>query len=193
MIVRRFKSILTSKDALLFSFAWIAAFLVTCFLNPITHAQTESQNTEDAQFESQLKELLTTVYCYCGCERETIEVCVCGTAERIEDNFRNQLLAGQTVEQIRTNYLNTYGPQFYAIMPAEGINLIAYIMPAVILVVIGGVAFVVLRKSKQPPVSTTDGDGVSNQQVSDTTMKQVEAELEKYKQEKISNARFHTK
>lgn len=184
MKVRRFQGILASNNALVLNFAWIAVFLVICFLNPTTHAQTESQNTESAQFKSQLKELLTTVYCYCGCERETIEVCVCGTAERIEDNFRNQLLAGQTVEQIRTNYLDTYGPQFYAIMPAEGINLIAYIMPAVILVVIGSVAFVVLRKSKQQPVSTTDGDGESNQQVSDTTLKHVEAELEKYKQKK---------
>lgn len=184
MKVNRFKSILLSKDALLLSFAWIAAFLVTCFLNPITHAQTESQNTESAQFESQLNELLTTVYCYCGCERETIEVCVCGTADRIKNDFRNQLLAGQTVEQIRTNYLDTYGPQFYAVMPAEGINLIAYIMPAVILVIIGGVAFVVLRKSKQHRVSTTDGHDVSNQQVSDTTLKQVESELERYKQDK---------
>lgn len=185
MRVKGFKNILTSKVALLLNFTWITAFLVICFLNPTAHAQTESQNTESAQFESQLNELLTTVYCYCGCERETIEVCVCVTAERIEDNFRNQLLAGQTVEQIRTNYLDTYGPQFYAIMPAEGINLIAYIMPAVILVLIGGVAFVVLRKSKQQPLaSTTDRREESNQQVSDTTLKQVEAELERYKEKK---------
>ncbi|MXY26893.1 cytochrome c-type biogenesis protein CcmH [Candidatus Poribacteria bacterium] len=166
-----------------------AVFLVVCFFSATVYAQTETsgvsevQNTADAQFESKLNELLTTVYCYCGCERETIEVCVCGTAEQIETDFRNQLLVGQTVEQIRTNYLDRYGPQFYAVMPAEGINLIAYIMPAVILVLIGGVAFVVLRKSKQV-VTTTDSSGTSSQQVSDTTLKQVEAELERYKQEK---------
>lgn len=167
-----------------FNRLWIFSMLIVCGLALPSCAQTEAQNTGNAQFESQLEELLTTVYCYCGCERETIRACVCGTAERIEDNFRNQLLAGQTVEQIRTNYLDTYGPQFYAVMPAEGINLIAYIMPAVILVLIGGVAFVALRKSKQQPVSTTDRREVSNQQISDTTLKQVEAELEKYKQEK---------
>ena len=74
---------------------------------------------------------------------------MCGTSEQIETDFRNRLLAGQTVEQIRTDYLDTYGPQFYAVMPAEGINLIAYIMPGVILVLIGGVAFVVLRSQSK--------------------------------------------
>lgn len=184
MKIGKFEHSLTFNTALIFSLTSVVVFLVACFFVATTTAQTESQNTENPQFESQLKELLTTVYCYCGCERETIEVCVCGTAERIEDDFSNQLLAGQTVEQIRTNYLDTYGPQFYAVMPAEGINLIAYIMPAVILVLIGGVAFVVLRKSKQQPVATTDGPEGSNQQVAGKTLKQVEAELEKYKQEK---------
>ncbi len=164
-----------------------AVFLVVCFLAVTVYAQletsgvSEARNTADPQFETELNELLTTVYCYCGCERETIKVCVCGTAEQIEADFLNRLIAGETIEQIRTDYLDTYGPQFYAVMPAEGINLIAYIMPAVILVLIGSVAFGVLRKSKQT-VPTTDSSGESNQQVPDTTLKRVEDELERYKQ-----------
>ncbi len=180
MKVKKFERISTANAALILSFASLVVFLIVCLF---AGGVSEAQNTADAQFESKLNELLTTVYCYCGCERETIEVCVCGTAEQIEADFRNRLLAGQTVAQIRTNYLDTYGSQFYAVMPAEGINLIAYIMPAVILVLIGGVAFVVLRKSKQM-VKTTDSSGGSSQQVSDTALKQVEAELERYKQEK---------
>ena len=174
----------------IFNCVQIFTLLIVCSLVVPSHAQTETsavskpQNAGDAQFESQLKELLTTVYCYCGCERETIEACVCGTAEWIEEDFRNRLLAGQTVEQIRTTYLDTHGPQFYAVMPPEGINLIAYIMPVVILALIGGVAFAVLRKLKQQPATTTDGGGVSKQQVTDTTLKQVEVELERYKREK---------
>ena len=175
----------------IFNCGWIVTLLIVCSLVVSSYARTETSgvsepnpNEGNAEFEFKLNELLTTVYCYCGCERETIEVCVCGTAEMIEDDFRNRLLAGQTVEQIRTNYLETFGPQFYAVMPAEGINLIAYIMPVVILVLIGGVAFAVLRKSRQQSVSTADGAGVSKQQVTDTTLKRVEAELEKYKREK---------
>ena len=171
----------------IFNSAQIVTLLIVCslFISLCAPTETAAESLAKlAELESELKELLTTVYCYCGCERETIEACVCGTAAQIEDDFRNRLLAGQMVEQIRTNYLDTYGPQFYAVMPAEGINLIAYIMPVVILALIGGVAFTVLRKSKQQPATTTDGGGGSSQQVTDTTVKQVEAELERYKQEK---------
>ena len=34
---------------------------------------------------------------------------MCATAMNIENNFRDRLLAGETVEQIRTDYLDTYG------------------------------------------------------------------------------------
>ena len=162
-------------------------FIACSFIIPV-HAQTEEshsaepQDVKDAAVASKLEELLTTVYCYCGCERETIKACVCDTALRLEKDFHNRLLAGQTVEQIRTNYLDTFGPQFYAVMPAEGINLIAYIMPVVILVLIGGVAFAVLRKSRQQVIAS-DSLEASKQQVSDTTVKQVEAELERYKRQ----------
>ena len=160
----------------------IVALFMVCCLIATAHAQTGPPRTAepDTAIASQLEELLTTVYCYCGCTRETIEVCVCETAAMIEKDFRNRLLAGQTVEQIRTNYLDTFGPQYYAVMPAEGINLLAYIMPAVILVLIGGVAFFTLRRSKQQP-ATSNVSQEPNQRVSDTTVKQVEAELKRYK------------
>lgn len=167
---------------------WIVSLFIICSLVVNANAQTEDTpaveptDVKDAAVASKLEELITTVYCYCGCERETIEVCVCDTAGMIEKDFRNRLLAGQTVEQIRTNYLDTFGPQFYAVMPAEGINLLAYIMPAVILVLIGGVAFAVLRKSR-PQVAANDGLDVPNQHISDTTVKQVETELERYKRQ----------
>lgn len=166
----------------------VVVLFMACCVIVTAHAQTETPRTakpkdvKDATVASDLKELLTTVYCYCGCTRETIEVCVCDTAAMIEKDFRNRLLVGQTVEQIRTNYLDTFGPQYYAVMPAEGINLLAYIMPAVILVLIGGVAFFALRRFKQQPV-TSDVPEEPNQQVSDTTVKQVEVELERFKQQ----------
>lgn len=181
MKVKKFARVSTSISAV---FLVVCFFAVPIYSQMETSGVSESQNTTDVQFKSKLDELLTTVYCYCGCERETIQACVCGTAEHIEADFRSRLSAGQTVEVIRTNYLDTYGSQFYAVMPAEGINLIAYITPAVILVLIGGVAFAVLRKSRQMPVATTDGDGGGDQRVSDTALRQVEAELEKYKNEK---------
>jgi len=181
----RFEHITTSNEFIIHNLFSIVLFIACNFIFMGYDQTVEAEVLEpkdDATIASELEELLTTVYCYCGCERETIEVCVCDTAVMIEKDFRNRLLAGQTVEQIRTNYLNTFGPQFYAVMPAEGINLLAYIMPAVILVLIGGIAFAVLRRSRRQTVASHVLEE-SDQRVSDTTVKQVEVELERYKQQ----------
>lgn len=152
------------------------------------HAQmeTDPKNVEvPPVFAADLEELLTTVYCYCGCTRETIKACVCNTALAIEASFKDELTNGKSVDQIRTAYLEKYGTEFYAVMPAEGINLLAYIMPAVILVLIGGVVFVVLQRSSrsmQGALGTSESHEGSESQVSDDAVKQVEAELERYKQ-----------
>jgi len=179
MKTQRFQTIET------FCFPLVMCFVVLCAVcTAIVQAQIEGSTG----FETQLDELLTTVYCYCGCERETIEVCVCPTAQMIETDFRARLNAGETVEQIRTNYLETHGPQFYAVMPAKGINLLAYIMPGVILILIGSVAFTVLRKLRQVGANSESRHDIDRyrqaaSQVSDETVKKVETELEKYKQE----------
>ena len=187
----RFKRMTTSNEFLILNFISIVVLLVGCSFIGTVCAQTgESQdaatgNVTDATVASDLDELLTTVYCYCGCTRETIEVCTCGTAMSIENNFRDRLLAGETVEQIRTDYLDTYGPQYYAVMPVEGINLLAYAMPVIILVLIGGVVFVVLRRSttSMQQAVPEGGNGEPGHRVSDETVKQVEAELERFKRE----------
>ena len=184
----RFARVTTSNEFLMLKFILIIVLLIVCSFTVAVYAQTgESEVLEpegvidiDAKVASDLEELLTTVYCYCGCTRETIEVCTCGTAMNIESNFRDRLLAGETVEQIRTDYLDTYGPQYYAVMPVKGINILAYVVPVIIILLVGGVAFVVLRKSVQS-VATSDGHGVSELQVSDEAVEKVEAELERYK------------
>ena len=185
----RFERMPASNKFLILNLVSLVVFLIVCSFIATADAQTgdsqvaEPEGVKDATVKSDLNELLTTVYCYCGCVRETIEVCTCATAMNIENNFRDRLLAGETVEQIRTDYLDTYGPQYYAVMPVEGINLLAYAMPVVILVFIGGIVFVVLRRSMRTKSATADVREASTSQVSDETVKRVEAELEKYKRE----------
>lgn len=187
----RFARITTSNEFLILNFVSIIVLLIVCPFIVTGCVQTgasqvaEPEGGTDATVKSDLDELLTTVYCYCGCTRETIEVCTCDTAMNIENDFRERLLAGETVEQIRTDYLDTHGPQYYAVMPVEGINLLAYAMPVIILVFIGGIVFVMLRRSTRSMQRAVpkDGNGELERQVSDETVKQVEAELERYKRE----------
>ena len=191
MKTERFERITTSNEFLILNFVSIVLLLIVCSFIVTGYAQTgasqvtEPDGVKDATIASDLEELLTTVYCYCGCKRLTIEVCTCGTAMDIESDFRDRLLAGETVERIRTDYLDTYGPQYYAVMPVEGINLLAYAMPVIILILIGGVVFVVLRRSTGSMQKTAAAGAreVSTSQVSDETVQQVEAELERYRRE----------
>ena len=185
----RFAHIPKSSRSVILNWMWTALLFIACSLIVTAHAQvkassgSEPENVKDTTFASDLEELLTTVYCYCGCTRETIEMCRCATAGRIENNFRDRLLAGETVEQIRTDYLDTYGPQYYAVMPVEGINILAYAMPVIILLVIGGFAFLVLRRLTQRTEAVADTHEQAVSQVSNETVQQVESELERYKRE----------
>lgn len=171
---------LNSRSVKKNSFFLMIIAVLFIFVNIVSaQAQTADIDTsKDFKFEYQLEELLTTLYCPCGCVRETNKACVCGTAQAIEADFRDALTEGKTVEEIRTLYLKTYGSEFSAVMKAEGINWLAYLMPVVILMGIGGVIFIVRHQSRGIKVPSMQPD----QQVSDKLQQQVESELERYKE-----------
>ena len=123
-----------------------------------------------------LKKLLKSVYCYCGCSRETIEVCICGVAQEIEKNFKQKLTLEKTVDQIKSEYLAQYGSQFDAIMKAEGFNLVAYIVPFVLLAIFGGISVVVLKKQKRGQIVT--------QPAGSTNLDGLEEEIQQYRQQR---------
>ena len=156
--------------------------IVILFLFSKSPIAQETDNTlrvtsdDEMHLEKQLDELLTTTYCFCGCVRETNKACVCETAQRIETMFRNRLLEGKTVEEIRTAYLEQYGIQFHAVLKAEGVNILAYLMPAVILIAIGGVIFGIRHRSRENKVTTQP-----DKQISDELQQHLESELDKYK------------
>jgi len=123
-----------------------------------------------------LEKLLKSVYCYCGCSRETIEVCICGVAQEIEKNFKKKLTLEKTVDQIKSEYLAQYGSQFDAIMKAEGFNLVAYIVPFVLLAIFGGISVVVLKKQKAVQIVT--------QPAGSTNLDGLEEEIQQYRQQR---------
>ena len=149
----------------------------------VTNAQ-EQPTTTDPSLESNLDQLMTSVYCYCGCVRETIKHCVCGVAQQIETDFRNRLIGGGTVEEIRTDYLARWGTQFSALMPAKGFNIVAYAMPAVIIVLIGVIVFLVLRSKRRASLAKASVSTESQVTASTNQYEQIEEELERYKQQR---------
>ena len=155
---------------------------VTCLIS-VVDAQ-EQVDTTDPSLESNLDQLTTSVYCYCGCVRETIKHCVCGVAQQIETDFRNRLIGGETVEKIRTDYLARWGTQFSALMPAKGFNIVAYAMPAVIIVLIGVIVFLVLKSKRRAALAKSAVSTEPQESASTDQYEQIEEELERYKQQK---------
>ena len=130
---------------------------------------------------SDLKQLLRSVYCYCGCSRETIEVCVCGVAHDIINEFKQLLNQGQTIEEIKAGYIAKYGTQFDAIMKAEGFNLVAYIAPFFFLLVFGSIAILVIQRQKSE-ITETRGSG--EKILDNNQLKKMEEQVEEYRQKR---------
>ena len=108
---------------------------------------------------------------------------MCGTSQQVENEFKSRLREGETAEKIQNDYLQTYGMQYSALMPAEGINILAYVMPAIIIVLLGGiVVFVLKSKMKLPMVKQPATSIGKNPDVSEEVQRQIEAEVERYKQ-----------
>ena len=141
-------------------------------------AKSEESNAPESQdVETQLEQLKKDLYCPCGCDRMTFEICHCMTAEQFKKEFRQALTDGQSVEEITAVYLETYGPQFSAVMKFEGINILAFTMPVVILLTIGGIILIVRRQSREyKPFPEQD-----NRHLSDELQQKIESELEQFK------------
>ena len=166
------------------SFRTVLLILI-CFsgLISVVDAQEQAAPT-DPSLEANLDQLMTSVYCYCGCVRETIRHCPCGVAQQIEADFRNRLSAGGTVQQIRADYLARHGTQYSALMPAKGFNIVAYAMPAVIIVLLGVIVFLVLRSKRKAVLAKSPVTKERQQPRSTDQYEQIEEELERYKQQR---------
>ena len=149
----------------------------------VVEAQGQASTT-DLSLESNLDQLMTSVYCYCGCVRETIKHCVCGTAQQIEIDFRNRLINGGTVQQIRTDYLARHGTQYSALMPAKGFNIVAYAMPAVIIALLGVIVFITLKLKRRAALAKSSVSTESQGSASADQYEQIEEELERYKRQR---------
>ena len=133
--------------------------------------------------EDPVIELSESVYCPCGCVRETIRACVCGTAQGITLEFQTRLQNGETIEEVREEYLEKYGTQFNAVMLAQGFNVVAYIVPFFILIAGLGIVSVVIARLKQRVEGPAKAPSTEVDLLSKFNYQQVEDELERYKRD----------
>lgn len=106
---------------------------------------------QDGPAEELQKELWCPI-----CQGIRLDVCEQKVCEQMRDMINSELASGATQEEIKAQFIELYGPVVLGEPPREGFNLIAWIVPVLLLV--GGFAFAIFmtRRWSQkptPPIS----------------------------------------
>ena len=110
------------------------------------------QQSEGHYHEGELGELFlqieSNLKCNCGCNLD-VHSCQfqmqCGTSPAWSDRIRTQLEQGMTPEAIEAGFVAEFGPTVLMTPPAEGFNLVGYLLPALAIVTAGMLVGLVAR------------------------------------------------
>ncbi len=132
-----------------------------------------------AQEVDPAKELQQELWCPV-CQGVRLDVCEQKVCEQMRDMIDADLAAGKTKEEIKGDFIEFYGPVVLGEPPREGFNLVAWIVP--VLLVVGGLLFALLltrrwsKKSAEAPV-LAGSETSSISPVDDDYLARVEREL----------------
>lgn len=105
--------------------------LLSAFCVLSTHS-VSAQEVTKVQRDEVGKELA----CMCGtCPRRPLDECTCGYAQQQHARIDNALAQGKTKQQIIDAYIAEFGKEILSKPPAEGFNLLAWVMPPFVLLV----------------------------------------------------------
>ena len=92
--------------------------------------------------------LETALKCNCGCGLD-VHSCQfqmqCGTSPVWSQRIRESLEAGESVDAIRASFVAQFGTEVLMLPPAEGFNLLGYLLPALAIVTAGMFVGVIAR------------------------------------------------
>jgi cytochrome c-type biogenesis protein CcmH len=129
------------------------------------------------------RKLFFGLICTCGCPRETLGTCTCGTAHARRDELRELLADGKGIEEIKNLYAQRYGLQGLAVPPSKGIGRAVWAVPIVAMLLGAGGVLLALRKWKKrgdddPPPGDAGGAADKNPKKRDELDDRIDRELE---------------
>ena len=84
--------------------------------------------------QEQIDEVGKELACLCGdCPRRPLDECICGYALQQKERIKKMLASGQTPQAIVDAYISEFGLEILSKPPAKGFNLVAWIMPPLVL------------------------------------------------------------
>ncbi len=112
----------------------------------------------------------TQLMCYCGCANLTVRACTCGTAAAIREEIAGRLDRGETPEQVVAAFVQRHGEQIRSAPTKAGFDLLAWVMPFVVILAAGGALVWVARgwagssADAPAPAGGPSGDGLTERQ-----------------------------
>lgn len=87
-----------------------------------------------------------TIRCDCGCPAQSVKECTCARAEEMRVAIAAQAATGKSGDAIIAEYVGRYGEKILVVPAASGFNLVAWVGPGVMLVLVACVLFAVVRR-----------------------------------------------
>ena len=101
--------------------------------------------------EETQKRIESNMKCLCDCPHLVADCGdECGPAPQTRAAIQQMLASGMTEEQIFAKYEEEFGPRIYGAPKPEGFNLVAWVLPFVVLTC-GGVLVAVFLKNRKEP------------------------------------------
>jgi cytochrome c-type biogenesis protein CcmH len=84
--------------------------------------------------------------CVCGCANMLVRNCACGTAARMAREVSEGVEAGRTEQEVYAAFKEQYGQRVLAAPGTEGFNLLAWVLPFLVLAFGTGVVLSAVKK-----------------------------------------------
>lgn len=142
--------------------------------------QQSQGHYHEGEFGARYLAVERSLKCNCGCGLD-VHSCQyqmqCGTSPDWSERIRRDLEAGLTPEAIQASFVAEYGPTVLMAPPAEGFNLVGYLLPALAIVSAGALVGLVIRggMGRRPTARPVE-------QVSDAEQARLAAELRRLEQ-----------
>lgn len=123
------------------------------------------------------KQLTQELWCPI-CNGIRLDVCEQKVCEQMREQIAIDLQAGKTIEQIKQEFVEFYGPSVLGEPPREGFSLLAWIVP--VLLLLGGLAVIVVltrRWTRKPAPAAVSSTTPGTTQPEDPYLARVNREL----------------
>jgi len=162
----------------------LIAFILLILLTGAALAQgSDPNNPHDLTPEQQAlaKEIQMELWCPI-CQGVRLDVCEQKVCQQMRDMIDEMLKEGKTKQEIIDEFVDQYGVVILGEPPKEGVNLMAWLMPAALVLAGLGFAFWMSKKwtQQKPPAEIAVTDGGPPSSVSDGAEADFSAEDEDY-------------